>query len=79
MQIDETVHGCPVAVVHLIVRLEIPALQVKSGPLPGSRLWLRPVGCAMELKNGDITLIAHHAIKLLSFHGVDEAEGNVVR
>jgi hypothetical protein len=28
MQIDETVHGCPVAVVHLIVRLEIP----KSNP-----------------------------------------------
>ena len=47
MQIDETVHGCPVAVVHLIVRLEILALQVKSGPLRGSRLWLRPVGCAM--------------------------------
>jgi hypothetical protein len=36
-----------VAVVHLIVSLEILALQVKSGPLPGSRLWLRPVGCAM--------------------------------
>src|SRR6478609_7483744 len=48
MQIDETVHGCPVAVVHRIVRLEILALQVKSGPLPGSRLWLRPVGCAMS-------------------------------
>src|SRR6187551_726214 len=47
MQIDETVHGCPVAVVHRIVRVEILALQVKSGPLPGSRLWLRPVGCAM--------------------------------
>jgi hypothetical protein len=31
-----------VAVVHLIVSLEILALQVKSGPLPGSRLWLRP-------------------------------------
>jgi hypothetical protein len=28
MQIDETVHGCPVAVVHLIVRVEIP----KSNP-----------------------------------------------
>lgn len=42
MQIDETVHGCPVAVVHLIVRLEILALQVKSGPPRGNRLWLRP-------------------------------------
>src|SRR3954452_11632185 len=42
MQIDETVHGCPVAVVHLIVRLEILALQVKSAPPRDSRLWLRP-------------------------------------
>src|SRR3954447_24335367 len=42
MQIDKTVHGCPVAVVHLIVRLEILALQVKSGPPRGNRLWLRP-------------------------------------
>src|SRR4029450_1627332 len=42
MQIDETVHGCPVAVVHLIVRLEVLALQVKSGPPRGNRLWLRP-------------------------------------
>src|SRR5215218_5813720 len=33
MQIDETVHGCPVAVVHLIVRVEILVLQVKSGHL----------------------------------------------
>jgi hypothetical protein len=31
-----------VAVVHLIVRLEILALQVKSGPPRGNRLWLRP-------------------------------------
>src|SRR5215207_6241423 len=42
MQIDETVHGCPVAVVHRIVRVEILALQVKSGPPRGNRLWLRP-------------------------------------
>src|SRR3954463_4218832 len=42
MQIDETVHGRPVAVVHLIVRLQILALQVKSGPPRGNRLWLRP-------------------------------------
>src|SRR4051812_43184755 len=42
MQIDETVHGCPVAVVHLIVRVEILALQVKSAPPRDSRLWLRP-------------------------------------
>src|SRR4051794_24722179 len=31
-----------IAVVHLIVRLEILALQVKSGPPRGNRLWLRP-------------------------------------
>src|SRR3954454_19275818 len=48
MQIDETVHGCPVAVVHLIVRLEIVALQVKSGPPRNRRLWLRPAGRAMS-------------------------------
>src|SRR4051812_38077417 len=48
MQIDETVHGCPVAVVHPIVRLEIPALEVKSGPPRDSRLWLRPPGRAMK-------------------------------
>jgi hypothetical protein len=36
-----------VAVVHLLVRLEILALQVKSGPSRDSRLWLRPAGRAM--------------------------------
>jgi hypothetical protein len=38
MQIDETVHGCPVAVVHPIVRLEIP----KSNP---DHLGIAPFGC----------------------------------
>jgi hypothetical protein len=47
MQMDETVHGCPVAVVHPIVGVEIMALQVKSGPPRDRRLWLRPVGRAM--------------------------------
>src|SRR3954465_9026557 len=49
MQIDETVHGCPVTVVHLIVRLEILALQVKSAPPRDRRLWLRPAGRAMSV------------------------------
>src|SRR3954447_10787872 len=48
MQIDKTVHGCPVAVVHLIVRLEIQPLQVKPGSPRGNRLWLRPAGRAMH-------------------------------
>jgi hypothetical protein len=48
MQIDETVHSCPVAVVHPIVRLEILALQVKSRRPRDRRLWLRPAGRAME-------------------------------
>src|SRR3954469_13173216 len=47
MQINETVHGCPVAVVHPIVRVEILAFQVKSGPPRDRRLWLRPAGRAM--------------------------------
>jgi hypothetical protein len=38
-----------VAVVHLLVRLEILSPQVKSGPPPGSHLWLRPKGCAMKV------------------------------
>src|SRR3954453_3256647 len=49
MQIDETVHGCPVAMVHLIVRLEILALQVKSGPPRDRRLGLWPAGRAMRM------------------------------
>jgi hypothetical protein len=40
-----------VAVVHLIVRLEILALQVKSEPPRDRRLWLRPAGRAMELES----------------------------
>src|SRR3954471_1706472 len=51
MQIDETVHGCPVAVVHLIVRVEILALQVKSGPPRGNRLWLRPQAALWKMKD----------------------------
>jgi hypothetical protein len=50
MQIDETVHGCPVAVVHLIVRVEILALQVKSAPPRDSRLWLRPQAALCGVK-----------------------------
>jgi c-di-GMP-related signal transduction protein len=49
MQIDETVHGCPIAMVHLIVRLKILALQVKSEPPRDRRLWLRPAGRAMGM------------------------------
>jgi DNA repair protein RadC len=36
-----------VAVVHLVVRVEILALQVKSAPPRDRRLWLRPAGRAM--------------------------------
>src|SRR5688500_14794814 len=41
MQIDETVHGCPVAVVHPIVRLEIP----KSNP---DHLGIAAFGCGPQ-------------------------------
>src|SRR3954462_6652428 len=41
-----------VAVVHLIVRLEILALQVKSGPPRDRPLWLRPQAALwMALRN----------------------------
>ena len=74
MQIDETVHGCPVvAVVHLIVRLEILAFQVKSGPPRDSRLWLRPAGRAMNkkgLSNGSVRFSASLPEILIMEEGV---------
>src|SRR4051794_4583804 len=79
MQINETVHGCPVAVVHPIVRVEILALQVKSGPPRDSRLWLRPAGRAMQREdqtdhgNGPGTDSSESAVNHLSKSVVRES------
>src|SRR4051812_29327305 len=70
-----------VAVVHRIVRLEIPALQVKSGPPRDSRLWLRPAGRAMQREdeadhgNGPGTNSSESAVKHLSKSVVRDTEG----
>jgi hypothetical protein len=43
-------------VVHLIVRVEILALQVKSGPPRGNRLWLRPQAALWKMLNVPLTI-----------------------